>query len=85
MDGRGRVRWPPARIPSPPEAGLPDVLVWYVVGEEDAAEANAIRRDEFIQRKNRSWMLWSLPIFIIGGPAAVLLGLFKAIQRRVHW
>jgi hypothetical protein len=45
-DGDIRVLWPPASVPRPPDADQPGVDVWYVVGEEEAQEAAAIRNEE---------------------------------------
>ena len=41
-DPEGRIVWPPANVPRPPEAGLPGVQVWYVVGDEEAQARKAI-------------------------------------------
>jgi hypothetical protein len=41
LDDEGQLLWPPATVPRPPEAGKPGVVVWYVVGEEDAGARKA--------------------------------------------
>jgi hypothetical protein len=41
-DLEGRSIWPPASVPRPPEAGEPDVGVYYVITEEEAQAREAI-------------------------------------------
>ena len=53
-DQEGRILWPPAHIPRPPEAGQPDVTVWYVVREDEAPEGKAISRAEIQRRVDKS-------------------------------
>ena len=41
MDDEGRLLWPPASVPRPPEADKTGAVVWYVVGEEEAGARKA--------------------------------------------
>ena len=44
IDEEGRLLWPPASVPRPPEAGQPDVEVEYVVDEAEAVARRAATR-----------------------------------------
>ncbi len=53
-DQEGGILWPSAHIPRPPEAGQPDVTIWYVVREDEAPERMAISRAEIQRRGDTS-------------------------------
>lgn len=53
-DQEGGILWPPAHIPRPPEAGQPDVTIWYVVREDEAPERKATSRAEIQRRVDMS-------------------------------
>jgi hypothetical protein len=90
VDDDGRVLWPPARIPAPPEAGLPDVVVWYVVGEEDYDEANAISTAEYTRRRSEAEsgcsgcaiLVTFVLVVLVGGVLEFVERLVKAVSRR---
>lgn len=53
-DQEGGILWPPAHIPRPPEAGQPDVTIWYVVREDEAPDRMAISWAELQRRGDMS-------------------------------
>ena len=75
LDDEGRLLWPPASVPRPPEVGRPGVVVWYVVGEEDAGARKAATQGLRDASHNRACRQQALVLIILLLIAVVVLAL----------